>query len=344
MIGSILDLGFQGHCKFRNHCSPDHFVPAFPALSANKQHRSRARPARGKRAQWTCLWSQSEESSSEGPKDSLRARIALEKSDAVYQEVVLLLFQLDLDAQLQRALNMENYTEAQAVRQRREKIDGVLVSLQNAKSAQITGAEEPLESESDLAISCMRLQQELQEAIEKEDYAEATRLRDAVKGVQDRREDAAGRLTRTRDDLNRQRKYKLGQRVLHATLGYRGLICGWDAACVEQEEWQRDADTASLREGEKQPFYHVLVDARDWHKRWEPGLTYVPQERLEAPEEPKTWITEHGDDEFEHAFLLQLFLGCDERGDLLPTRALREKYLQPRMDIQPPPGTEESEG
>lgn len=57
-------------------------------------------------------------------------------------------------------------------------------------------------------------------------YAEATKLRDAVKSVQDRREDAAAKLTRTRDDLNRQRRFKLGQRVMHATLGYRGLICG----------------------------------------------------------------------------------------------------------------------
>lgn len=41
--------------------------------------------------------------------------------------------------------------------------------MQKAKSAQITGEQEPLESESDLALSCMRLQQELQEAINKEE-------------------------------------------------------------------------------------------------------------------------------------------------------------------------------
>ena len=36
----------------------------------------------------------------------------------------------DLDAQLQRALNVENYAEAQAVRARREKVDQGLIRLQ----------------------------------------------------------------------------------------------------------------------------------------------------------------------------------------------------------------------
>ena len=31
-----------------------------------------------------------------------------------------------------------------------------------------------------------------------------------------------------------------------------------------------------------------------------------------------------------------LFLGTDERGDLIPTRALRDKFRQPRQDIFPP--------
>ena len=31
-----------------------------------------------------------------------------------------------------------------------------------------------------------------------------------------------------------------------------------------------------------------------------------------------------------------LFLGVDERGDLIPTRALREKFRQERQDIYPP--------
>lgn len=57
-----------------------------------------------------------------------------------------------------------------------------------------------------------------------------------------------------------------------------------------------------------------------------------------ALQDPKSWKSEHGGDEFEHAFMLQLFLGHDERGDLIPARQLREKYLQPRKDIEPPPG------
>lgn len=56
-------------------------------------------------------------------------------------------------------------------------------------------------------------------------------------------------------------------------------------------------------------------------------------------QDPSTWVTEHGSDPFEHLFLMQLFLGEDERGDLIPVRQLRDKYLQARRDIQPPSGT-----
>lgn len=34
--------------------------------------------------------------------------------------------------------------------------------------------------------------------------------------------------------------------------------------------------------------------------------------------------------------LSAVFLGCDENGDLIPTKALREKYGQARQDIFPP--------
>lgn len=53
---------------------------------------------------------------------------------------------------------------------------------------------------------------------------------------------------------------------------------------MEQSAWQEGASVEGLAHGRGQPFYHVLVDARDWETPWEPGITYVPQELLSAPQ------------------------------------------------------------
>ena len=37
-----------------------------------------------------------------------------------------------------------------------------------------------------------------------------------------------------------------------------------------------------------------------------------------------------------HPYSYLLFLGADERGDMIPTKALRERYSQPRVDVYPP--------
>jgi hypothetical protein len=55
---------------------------------------------------------------------------------------------------------------------------------------------------------------------------------------------------------------------------------------------------------------------------------------------PSTWKLENGPDEFQHPLLSAVFLGYDENGDLIPSKALREKYGQGRQDIYPP-GNEE---
>lgn len=36
-------------------------------------------------------------------------------------------------------------------------------------------------------------------------------------------------------------RFALGEMVLHGTKGYRGVVCGWDLACCESEEWQAAA-------------------------------------------------------------------------------------------------------
>ena len=64
-------------------------------------------------------------------------------------------------------------------------------------------------------------------------------------------------------------------------------LCRWDQRCCETEQWQQRAGVGGLRRGAEQPFYHVLVDQRDWPKgasAQSAMLAYVPEELLEAPE------------------------------------------------------------
>ena len=59
----------------------------------------------------------------------------------------------------------------------------------------------------------------------------------------------------------------------------------WDSECCENEKWKASADVSSLTRGEKQPFYHVLVDSRDWPAdSSDVPVAYVAHEKLYAPE------------------------------------------------------------
>ena len=61
--------------------------------------------------------------------------------------------------------------------------------------------------------------------------------------------------------------------------------CRWDSECCENEKWKASADVSSLKRGEKQPFYHVLVDSRDWPSdSSDVPVAYVAHEKLYAPE------------------------------------------------------------
>ena len=126
----------------------------------------------------------------------------------------------------------------------------------------------------------------------------------------------------------------------------------------------------TLSDGTLQPFYHVLIDEQDWSSiDQESIVAYVPQEKLIAPQAerspplcvrpqrlcdllldkmlrcahhsaqwPSTWRLEKGGEKFQHPHLNFLFLGEDDHANYLPTRALRDKYGQPRGDVHPPEG------
>lgn len=61
--------------------------------------------------------------------------------------------------------------------------------------------------------------------------------------------------------------------------------CRWDVRCCEDEDWQSDNSVDSLAAGSAQPFYHILVDLRDWEDgNPQTAITYVPEELLTPPE------------------------------------------------------------
>ena len=69
--------------------------------------------------------------------------------------------------------------------------------------------------------------------------------------------------------------------------GNAHTLCRWDSDCCENEKWKASADVPSLQHGEKQTFYHVLVDARDWPADSGDApvpVAYVAHEKLYAPQ------------------------------------------------------------
>lgn len=251
----------------------------------------------------------------------------------VHSQLIYFMFQMNLDTQLQRTLNMDDFDTAQEIRRRRKEIDEVVAEQLEAKGPGCGTRSANQTAVADVAAEGLRLRSELQRAINEERYSDAAEVRDRLKLVQEQSEKAQSEAA----SMDRPaRKFQLGQRVKHATLGYDGVICGWDNCCCENGEWQKANEVAELGGGREQTFYHLLVDAKDWEASWErPPVAYVAEELLQAPEDPQTWPEAHGYDSFDHVYLYTLFLGRDARGNMLPVRQLRDRYSQQRQDVYP---------
>lgn len=76
--------------------------------------------------------------------------------------------------------------------------------------------------------------------------------------------------------------FRLGQKIRHARLGYRGVICGMDWQCFESSEWMEKNGVDKLQRGRQQPFYQLLVDMQQSPSTL---VAYVAEENIEAPEE-----------------------------------------------------------
>ncbi|GAX76663.1 hypothetical protein CEUSTIGMA_g4109.t1 [Chlamydomonas eustigma] len=257
-----------------------------------------------------------------------------ERSSLVAEEVIFMMFQLDLDIQLQRCLNVEEYEQAQEVRRKRNKVDEAIKSMMAKKAERAAGtttSEETL-SIADLASEGLRLRSELQRAIDQERYQDAAQFRDLLVELEKESKRAQALVIGMED--GQQPLFRLGQRVLHRNDGFRGLIVGWDMKCCESEEWMQHARVTDMK---PQPYYHVLVDVRDCEPQVGlPPTVYVPQERLTAPEieeTSKSWIEAYGSEPMYHPYLDALFLGQDGKGDYIPCRHLREKFSVRRRDV-----------
>eukprot|EP00899_Mesostigma_viride_P027832 jgi/Mesvir1/8233/Mv12516-RA.3 len=70
-------------------------------------------------------------------------------------------------------------------------------------------------------------------------------------------------------------RFRVGDVIQHGVYGFRGVIVGWDAACVAEDE-DEDMNVDRLVRDRRQPFYYVLVDWRDRPRQ----MTYVAEENI----------------------------------------------------------------
>eukprot|EP00878_Enallax_costatus_P002909 GHUV01003103.1.p1 GENE.GHUV01003103.1~~GHUV01003103.1.p1 ORF type:complete len:415 (+),score=115.19 GHUV01003103.1:208-1452(+) len=284
-----------------------------------------------------------------------------ERSALVNEEIVYFIFQLELDAQLQRALNYEAYEAAQQIRVKRETVDMALRDMQERKASSAASSFSSMSEDdetvamgqaaqasldlSDSMSEGLRLRSEMQRAVQEERYADAAKYRDMLTQL-DRQAKQAAALATEQGDASSNIQLRLGQRVVHKTRGYRGVVVGWDVGCCEDEEWQNVAKVSELKKGLGQPFYHLLVEVSDWsYDAAQPPVAYVAQELLATPElddDGTSWSEVYGPDPLQHPYSYVLFLGQDARGDMLPCRQLRSKYNARRRDVYRP-GTEEND-
>jgi len=293
---------------------------------------------------------------------------------------VYFIFQLDLDTQLQRALNYEAYEQAKEVRAKRERVDEAVGLMRERKAANVAGAKAgdagtaPALSAADYAAEGLTLRTAMARAVEKEDYKEAGRLKALLGALEAQAKKAASVAESISGGAAFAPRLRLGQRVVHSVHGYRGVVVGWDAQCCESEEWVATSGAAALPKGTKQPYYHVLVERRDWeYDAYQPPVAYVAQEQLWAPEfgspppaacaaelaglkagqvggdgggdsgsaAAPAWVELFGKEPLEHPYMYILFLGQDARGDFVPCRQLRDKYAVQRRDVFQPGSDDE---
>ncbi|KAM7484405.1 hypothetical protein LguiA_000414 [Lonicera macranthoides] len=237
-----------------------------------------------------------------------------ERSESANEDILFLVYQLDLATQVQYALNLEQYEAAKQLRNELNEVEAEITKQQKTKRVAASTSEAQ-----DQAISILRLRADLHNAIQSENYALAAELRDQITKLE---AESLAVSIKAQAYKNAQYEFRLGQKLRHKKFGYRAVVCGMDPVCCESSSWMENAHVEKLTRGPNQPFYQVLVDKRD------PNLlvAYVAEENLLAPDQPDK-------DSFDHPYVSFLFYGVDSAGDFIPIKQLREKYNRPRHEI-----------
>ena len=261
-----------------------------------------------------------------------------EQSAMVNREVVLFLLQLELDSRLQRALTYDRFDEVKELRDRRNKVDGALRMMQSKKGYGC-GSRRGMRSDQfgALAPAALSIRAKLSKAIEEEDYVAAAALRAKLAELEEQSAEA-NMLFPVGEPA-----FSLGQMIVHSAKGYRGVICGWDFCCCEDDVWKRTTNAGTLVHGTDQVFYHVLVDVADWpvdidsleddSLELDAPVAYVAEELLD-----KVTLADFDSDEpivntpFQHPYSYLMFLGMDGGGNMIPCRQLRERFDVERED------------
>ena len=282
---------------------------ALPALAAPR----RVVP---QRARWTsCCRAEGEDAA---PQPELSSSWQVERSPQTTQELLFFFYQGELEVATQRALNNGNLALVQLLRAQQEEL-----ALQSRAPPQAVAEAELGERQMRVAM----LRSQLESAVREERYAEAAGLRDALAAADYSLLSAAAAASSGGGTL----VFALGSRVRHTRYGWTGAVCGCESRCSETAEWAERAGVSR-----EQPFYVVLPDV-DTVGGTE--VLYCAEEVLEpvlvpAGEKPPP-------PPMEHALAYVAFLGADAQGGYVPTRALRERWSQPRRDVWPPSDDEE---
>ncbi|CAN1152741.1 Clp protease adapter protein ClpF, chloroplastic [Linum perenne] len=201
-------------------------------------------------------------SSNSGNQDS-NSGPSVEQSESANEDILIFFFQLDLATRVQCALNMEQYDVAQQLRNKLAEVEQDI-----AKRRDTTRGTSSKSEAQDKAIDMIRLRADLQNAIEKEDYALAAGFRDQISKLE---KESLAVSAEALAYANVQYAFRLGQKVKHKIFGYRAVICGMDPVCCESSSWMEAAQIQKLDRGPNQPFYQV---------------DYVAEDSLIAPDKP----------------------------------------------------------
>eukprot|EP00238_Polyblepharides_amylifera_P012537 CAMPEP_0196583184 /NCGR_PEP_ID=MMETSP1081-20130531/42451_1 /TAXON_ID=36882 /ORGANISM="Pyramimonas amylifera, Strain CCMP720" /LENGTH=358 /DNA_ID=CAMNT_0041903995 /DNA_START=166 /DNA_END=1242 /DNA_ORIENTATION=- len=244
-----------------------------------------------------------------------------ERSVLVNEDLLMFFFKSDLTTRLQRALNLE---QPDIAKQLQNKIQEVSEAIKK-KRASNRGAPTQ-EDTTNRASQGLMLRAELRRAIEEERYEDAAAIKVKLSAAET--DSLAASLSAAAASQAREFPFRLGQRIVHKTDSWVGLVCGYDESCFESTEWQEEINASDLGRGVQQPFYQVLVDKNN---RGDYDVAYVPEERLLAFEDIKD---EDGVEPpgVEHPYTYLLFFGMDKKGNYIPTRSLRDKYKVERFD------------